>query len=254
MAIYIKKEVNGVEQEPKRVGVIPNGYPCRKLSYNNTQSGLDADNPQEAIDELSVRVINKNISQTYTGSPTDIVGVITSILTLAAPHTWNVGIYSGKIVSTHSGGGDLGTWAGLYQLCVAYQGAYGTKGYIIAQGYAFEFSYDNSVYNVKKLATSDDVKPITRNALDTPFSVASATINNPYEFLIDGYLQISTYSSNDSIIARVYGSNMQDYITIRQAVSVSATVVEHMFVKKGMKVAVESMTNNASIVFIPLKD
>lgn len=54
MAFYIKKKVNGVEQDPKRVGVIPNGYPCRKLSYNNSQSGLDADNPQEAIDELAL--------------------------------------------------------------------------------------------------------------------------------------------------------------------------------------------------------
>ena len=35
MAIYIKKEVNGVEQNPKRVGVIPNGYPARKIAKAN---------------------------------------------------------------------------------------------------------------------------------------------------------------------------------------------------------------------------
>ena len=35
MAFYIKKEVNGVEQEPKRVGVIPNGYPARKIVHSS---------------------------------------------------------------------------------------------------------------------------------------------------------------------------------------------------------------------------
>lgn len=35
MAFYIKKKVNGVEQEPKRVGVIPNGYPARKIGHSS---------------------------------------------------------------------------------------------------------------------------------------------------------------------------------------------------------------------------
>lgn len=32
MAMYFKKKVNGVEQDPKRVGVIPNGYPSNRIS------------------------------------------------------------------------------------------------------------------------------------------------------------------------------------------------------------------------------
>lgn len=149
--------------------------------YDNTLSGLTANNVQGAIDELSVRVINKIISQSYTGSPTDIVGVITEILTLESPHTWDVGTYAGKIQSTHSGGGDLGSWAGTYQLTVGYSGNYGTRGIISAQGCVFEFGYENAKYTVHKLVNKDLIDGVSSNiSINSTYVTSDSAVYSKY--------------------------------------------------------------------------
>lgn len=45
------------------VGVIPKNYPASNIGYNNSQSGLSADNVQGAIDELVNNVENITIKQ-----------------------------------------------------------------------------------------------------------------------------------------------------------------------------------------------
>lgn len=74
MAIYIKKKVNGVAQDPKRVGVIPNGYPARKISY------ADGTNLQEALNNLCFEChdVTFTFSNSSASAPVDL-STITNI-------------------------------------------------------------------------------------------------------------------------------------------------------------------------------
>ena len=55
-----------------KVGCIPNGYPATNIGYNNSQSGLSADNVQEAIDEVNISfshyTINSPALSSYNGA------------------------------------------------------------------------------------------------------------------------------------------------------------------------------------------
>ena len=44
MAFYIKKKINNVDQDPNRLGVIPNGYPARKIALADGRSVQDLAN------------------------------------------------------------------------------------------------------------------------------------------------------------------------------------------------------------------
>lgn len=127
----------------------------------------DANNTvKQALNKLSNLTV-RDVSETYTGTLSTIVDVIMSILTIAQPHTWNVGLYQGKFISDHTGGGDLGYWSGFYSLSVGYQGSYGTRGIVVAQGYVFEFSYDVSSYIVHKAAYDYGSVSVTAGANET---------------------------------------------------------------------------------------
>lgn len=55
MSFYIRK--NGVT---KKLAVIPQGYPAELIGYDNTSSGLTADEVQDAIDEVNDSKVSKS--------------------------------------------------------------------------------------------------------------------------------------------------------------------------------------------------
>jgi hypothetical protein len=98
-------------------------------------------------------VVKKDIAYSYTGSPSNLEEIIKQIVENRLNYiTTDTNIYAGAIISTHSGGGDFGSWLGTYLIRVQKNNVYGTHGIVSAQGYLFNINLNNGVINVKKTA------------------------------------------------------------------------------------------------------
>lgn len=71
MSYYIRK--NGVT---KKLAVIPEGYPAELISYDNTSSGLTADEVQGAIDEITTKNIILNENGVYASERNGVINVV----------------------------------------------------------------------------------------------------------------------------------------------------------------------------------
>jgi hypothetical protein len=100
---------------------------------------------------LSNKPTIKNISYTYT-SATTLKEVVNEILT---NNTFAIGHYIGTISSTHSGGGDMGTWAGHYTMTVNGNSRYQKHGIVSCQGHIFMVEWQESAWYVKEVAFTE---------------------------------------------------------------------------------------------------
>lgn len=106
----------------------------------------------KTIYKNSVRI--KDLSFSYTDTLTTLEEVILTIINNTNPQNFKSGVYSGRIISTHDGGGDLGTWNGNYILTVSHNNYYGTSGIVNTQGLSFNIHYTDGKWIVRKLCTT----------------------------------------------------------------------------------------------------
>ena len=69
---------------------------------------------------------------------------VEAMLNDIAMQTWENGSYAGKLQSTHSGGGDFGSWLGTYQCTKQHSNAYGTTVIGVANNKGFTAMWEGS--------------------------------------------------------------------------------------------------------------
>lgn len=127
----------------------------KKTDIATTIDGTSTDDTvptNKAVYDNCVRV--KNLEYSYTDTLTTLEEVILSILNNTNPQQFKPGVYSGMIASTHSGGGDLGSWKGNYILTVSHNGAYGTSGVINTQSKSYHIQYSLNKWIIKRICTT----------------------------------------------------------------------------------------------------
>lgn len=97
-------------------------------------------------------ITKKDIAATYTTTDTTLEGIIKNILELNNVLTWETNTYAGDFESTHSGGGDTGSWTGAYLLKVVKNNQFGIQGFVSAQGYMFNIHLSAGTFVVNRLA------------------------------------------------------------------------------------------------------
>ena len=154
----------------------------------------------KTIYKNSVRI--KDLSFSYTGTLTTLEKVILTIINNTNPQNFETGVYSGRIISTHDGGGDLGTWYGNYILTVSHNNHYGTTGIVNTQGFSFNIQYTNGKWIIRKLCTTSvaDI-PVT------DISMSSTYTNNPnckYQ-VVNGICYVDFMSGTYKLTSNVNG-------------------------------------------------
>ncbi len=138
----------------------------------------------------------KDLIYSYTDALTTLEEVIISILNNTNPQQFKPGVYSGMIASTHSGGGDLGSWKGNYILTVSHNGAYGTSGIINTQSKSFSIQYALNKWIIKRLCATSvvdvPVTTITNNLVSTKVTFQAAD-SNAYLYVKNGTCYVSIW-------------------------------------------------------------
>lgn len=118
-------------------------------------------------------------------------------------------------------------------------------------------SYDNTNSGLSANNVQDaideldgDVDDIRKNNAGTRVDISSYNTLNPYTAPSDGYLELNTSNgASESGNVRILGAN--DVIACYA--SASFPNVSTTYIKKGMKLAVQSASTNMIIVFVPLQ-
>ena len=138
----------------------------------------------------------KDLIYSYTDALTTLEEIIISILNNTNPQQFKPGVYSGMIASTHSGGGDLGSWKGNYILTVSHNGAYGTSGIINTQSKSFSIQYALNKWIIKRLCATSvvdvPVTTITNNLVSTKVTFQAAD-SNVYLYVKNGTCYVSIW-------------------------------------------------------------
>lgn len=91
----------------------------------------------------------KNVSSAAGVTTASIREFIEGMLNDIAMQTWENGSYAGELKSTHSGGGDFGSWIGTYQCTKSHSGSYGTVVVGVANNKEFTAMWTGSSWDVK---------------------------------------------------------------------------------------------------------
>jgi hypothetical protein len=165
-------------------------YQTKELADPLTIAGSTKTTVESALSALNSETsVRKNISYTYQ-SATSLKGVIKEILDSQLPvATTDTNIYNGLIQSTHSGGGDMGSWLGYYLAEVKKNLSYQSHGMVICQGRAFVITCSSVVDGWEVIEMTTDAIYGTQIIDLTPYLVNGFTT---YEYF--NYCRINPHT------------------------------------------------------------
>jgi hypothetical protein len=128
------------------------------------------------------------------------------------------------------------------------------KSRTILRVFRKKYGFSVTFISVFKVSDCKEYSELSNNNLAADVDISGYTISNQYTCPSDGYVALSAYGQvNDFIRAVVYGANGSYYFNITAYKQIAGNHgMNAVFVKKGMKVYVQSYSGSVSASFLGL--